>query len=105
VRRESPLSRTGAWGDERAAESDRRFALLIAMIRDPRRWPKLRGRGRSAIIEGQEVAMSDERPIVTEANKDRIRQGVTGHNVRYVVIIGCALVIIAFVIIAVFMRP
>jgi hypothetical protein len=96
VRRESPLSRTGAWGDERAAESDRRFALLIAMIRDPRRWPKLRGRGRSA---------SDERSVVTEGDKDRVRQGVTGHNVRYVVIIGCALVIVAFVIIAAFMRP
>jgi hypothetical protein len=75
------------------------------MIRDPRRWPKLRGRGRSAFIEGQEVAMSDERPIVTEGNKDRLRQGVTGHNVRYVVIFSCALVIIAFAIIAALVRP
>lgn len=42
---------------------------------------------------------SSERPVVTEANKDRIRAGVTGHNVRYVVIAGCALVIVAFIII------
>ena len=49
--------------------------------------------------------MSDERPIVTEGNKDRVRQGVTGHNVRYVVIIGVALAIIGGIIIAAFMRP
>jgi hypothetical protein len=95
----------GDEADEAVAEKDRRFALLIAMIRNPRRWPKLRGRGRSSSIEGQERAMSDERPVVTEGNKDRVRQGVTGHNVRYVVIISCALVIIAFVIIAAIMRP
>ena len=45
--------------------------------------------------------MSDnEIPIVTESNKDGIRGRVTGHNVRYVVIISCALVIVAFVVIA-----
>lgn len=49
--------------------------------------------------------MSDERPIVTEGNKDRIRQGVTGHNVRYVVIASLALVIVAFMIIAAFVKP
>jgi hypothetical protein len=95
----------GDEADEAAAEKDRRFALLIAMIRDSRRWPRLRGRGRSSSIEGQEPAMSDERRVVTKGNKDRVRQGVTGHNVRYVVIISCALVIIAFVIIVAIMRP
>jgi hypothetical protein len=35
--------------------------------------------------------VSDERPIVTEDNQDRVRQGVTGHNVRYVVIVSVAL--------------
>ena len=49
--------------------------------------------------------MSNERPIVTEGNKDRIRQGVTGHNVRYVVIVSVALVIVAFIIIAAIVRP
>jgi hypothetical protein len=45
--------------------------------------------------------MSNERPIiVTERNKDRIRAGVTGHNVLYVLIISTALVIVAFIIIA-----
>jgi hypothetical protein len=43
---------------------------------------------------------NNEIPIVTESNKDGIRGGVTGHNVRYVVIISCALVIVAFVVIA-----
>ncbi len=43
--------------------------------------------------------MDDERPVVTEKNEDRIRAGVTGHNVRYVVVIGIALVVIAFIII------
>jgi hypothetical protein len=56
--------------------------------------------------QGQERAMSDnEIPIVTESNKDRIRAGVTGHNVRYVVIISCALVIVAFIIVAFIVRP
>jgi hypothetical protein len=56
--------------------------------------------------QGQKRAMSDnEIPIVTESNKDRIRAGVTGHNVRYVVIISCALVIVAFIIVAFVVRP
>lgn len=42
---------------------------------------------------------SSERPVVTEANKDRIRAGVTGHNVRYVVLASCAIVIVAFIVI------
>jgi hypothetical protein len=49
--------------------------------------------------------MSDERPIVTESNKERIQQGVTGHNVRYVVIASVAIVVIAFIIIAAVFRP
>lgn len=43
--------------------------------------------------------MDNERPVVTEANKDRVRAGVTGHNVRYVLLGGCALVIAAYIII------
>ena len=46
----------------------------------------------------------EERPIVTEANKDRIRAGVTGHKVRYVLFGSVALVVIAFAAIAVFVR-
>jgi hypothetical protein len=45
--------------------------------------------------------MSDETPLVTESNKDQIRAGVTGHNVRYVLIISCALVIVAFIVIVI----
>lgn len=49
--------------------------------------------------------MYDERPVVTEENKVRIRQGVTGHNVRYVLFASCALVIVLFILIAIFGRP
>jgi Flp pilus assembly protein TadB len=46
-----------------------------------------------------------ERPVVTEENKVAVRAGSTGHNVRYVLIASCALVIAAFIIIALFVRP
>ena len=46
-----------------------------------------------------------ERPIVTEANKTSARAGSTGHNVRYVLIASCALVIIGFIAIALFVKP
>ena len=79
-----------------ANDGDRRFALLLAMM-------IARGRGRrdrSGWVEGRELAMDNERPVVTEANKDRIRAGVSGHNVRLVLILGLALVVIAYIIIA-----
>jgi Flp pilus assembly protein TadB len=46
-----------------------------------------------------------ERPVVTEANKTAVRAGSTGNNVRYVLIASCALVIIAFIAIALFVKP
>jgi hypothetical protein len=46
-----------------------------------------------------------ERPVVTEANKEAVRAGHTGDHLRYVLIASCALVIIAFIAIAVFVRP
>jgi len=46
-----------------------------------------------------------ERPVVNEANKVDVRAGSTGNNVRYVLIASCALVIMAFIVIAVFVRP
>jgi hypothetical protein len=48
---------------------------------------------------------NNEIPIVTESKKDRIRGGVAGHNVRYVVINSCALVIAAFTVFAFVVRP
>ena len=39
---------------------------------------------------------SQHRPIVT---KTEARQGVTGHNVRYVLVFGLAAVIIAFAVV------
>ena len=46
--------------------------------------------------------MTDEKPTVITAT--RARQGVTGHNVRYVLIFSMALVLIAFLAVAVFMK-
>ncbi len=42
----------------------------------------------------------EERPVL-EPNE--ARQGVMGHNVRYVVIIGTVLVVIAFIAVALFL--
>ena len=49
--------------------------------------------------------MADDEGRPTEINETRARQGVTGHNVRYVLIIGIALAVIAFVAVAAFMKP
>lgn len=45
-----------------------------------------------------------ERPIVTEANKESVRAGHTGDNLRYVLIGSCALVIIAFIVVALLVK-
>jgi hypothetical protein len=46
--------------------------------------------------------MTDERPKVIAP--DRARQGVTGHNVRYVLMISMVLVIVALLGVALFIR-
>ena len=46
-----------------------------------------------------------ESPVVTEANKEAVRQGHTGDHLRYILIASCALVIIAFIVIAMVVRP
>ncbi|MBV8104490.1 MAG: hypothetical protein JO223_07685 [Hyphomicrobiales bacterium] len=46
-----------------------------------------------------------ERPVVTESNQDRIRQGETGHHLRYILIGSCALVILLFIAITAFLKP
>ena len=45
-----------------------------------------------------------ERPIVTEANKEAVRAGHTGDHLRYVLIASCALVVIGFVLVAMFLK-
>ncbi len=45
-----------------------------------------------------------ERPVVTEANKEAVRAGHTGDNLRYVLIASCALVIIAFILVALIVK-
>ena len=49
--------------------------------------------------------MGDERPEATEISVERARQGVTGHNVRYVLVVSIALVVIGFLAVALLMRP
>ena len=46
-----------------------------------------------------------ERPVVTKSNEERVRQGETGHHVRHILLISVALVIVLFVLIAIFVRP
>lgn len=46
-----------------------------------------------------------ERPVVTEANKEAVRSGSTGRHVRYVLMASCALVIIAFIAVALSVKP
>jgi hypothetical protein len=46
-----------------------------------------------------------ERPVVTEENKTAVRGGATGYNLRYVVIASLVLVMVAWVLVEVFVRP
>ena len=41
--------------------------------------------------------MDDSRPTRTVLNKTEARQGVTGHNVRYVLVWGTVLAVIALI--------
>ena len=86
-------------------ERDRHFALLVAMMIPVGRRGLWRLSPANASTQARKRAMSDERPIVSEDNQDRVRQGVTGHNVRYVVIVSVALAIIVFIMVAVLARP
>jgi hypothetical protein len=52
-----------------------------------------------------DIDKAHERPVVTEANKEAVRQGHTGDHLRYILIGSCALVIVAFIVIALFVRP
>ncbi len=45
-----------------------------------------------------------ERPVVTEENKTRIRAGITGQGVRAVLFSSLAIVIVAFIAIAIWVR-
>ena len=46
-----------------------------------------------------------QRPIVTKSNQDQIRQGETGHRIRYILIISCAPVVIFFIAVALLFKP
>ena len=43
--------------------------------------------------------MRDELSADASASANRVRQGVTGHNVRYVLVFGIAGVVLAFIVI------
>jgi hypothetical protein len=54
----------------------------------------------------QERSMNaHERPIITEANKTAVRAASTGNNVRYVLIGSVALALLAWILVAYFVRP
>jgi hypothetical protein len=44
----------------------------------------------------------DERPVVTKQNEERVRAGETGRHVRYILQTSLALVVVLFVLIALF---
>jgi hypothetical protein len=50
------------------------------------------------------MAKVHERPVVTEANTEAVRAGHTGDHLRYVLIASCALVIIAFIVVALLVK-
>jgi hypothetical protein len=45
-----------------------------------------------------------ERPVVTETNKEVVRAGHAGDGLRYVLIASCALVVVGFILVALFVR-
>lgn len=58
----------------------------------------------TVVVNPPIVADSHEQPIVTETNKEAVRAGHTGDGLRYVLIASCALVIIGFVLVALFSK-
>jgi hypothetical protein len=88
------------------SERDRRFALLAAMATADRRLAlRRRPIRRDFITEDLRDQREHQQPVVAKANKDRMRAGVTGHNVRTVLCVSLALVIVLFVGVAAFIRP
>ncbi len=107
--------RTGA----RISERDRRFALLVLMMSSMRARGETVNTGFSRSARGnqgiarwrrlmparrEKVMDPNEQPIVTGDNKERVRAGVTGHNVRYVLFASLALVVVLFVAVELVMR-
>jgi hypothetical protein len=85
------------------SERDLRFALLVDILSSGRR--RRTGRRRIHSSFRREYAMdANERPIVTEANKEKVRAGATGFGMRYVLLGGMGLVIVLFIAVALFAR-
>jgi hypothetical protein len=85
-----------------ADEKNRRFALLVALMA-----PRERRVGMTPGASAEQGANSlneQERHVVTRANQDRVRAGVTRHKLRYVLIVSIAIVVVAFIAIYLFMR-
>jgi hypothetical protein len=58
------------------------------------------GEGRNqlgTVMQATRSEPGDQRPVVKTANQ--ARQGVTGHNVRYVLTVGTALAIVALAVV------
>jgi hypothetical protein len=64
------------------------------------------GKLSSSVLISKESSMdAHQRPIVTEENKVDVRAGSTGHHVRYILIGGVALAILAWILVEVLVRP
>jgi len=80
------------------SERERRFAFLVAMMSPADR------RGRRRPLLRRETIMDSREQLVTKANKEGVRAGVTGHNARYVLLASIGLVVLVFIVLAAFFR-
>ncbi len=89
--RASSAARSRATGIPRGSRS-------ACRSRDPA-WPAEPDRS------GRRAVRAEPGPAVAKHNEERMRQGVTGHNVVAVLIASCALVIVLFILVAIFVWP
>jgi hypothetical protein len=59
----------------------------------------------TVLVRKEAFMNARERPVVTETNKTAVRAGSTGNNVHYALIGNVALAIIAWILVAHFVRP
>ena len=80
------------------SERERRFAFVLVVMSLADR------RGRRRPLSRRETIMGSLEQLVTEANKEGVRAGVTGHNARHVLLASIGLVVLVFIVLAAFFR-
>jgi hypothetical protein len=97
----SPIERKNAC-ERPTRDADRRLALLVALMTNER---GRRCDGAAWTADFAEFGwLMNEPPAVIKGNEERVRRGETGHPVRDIVVISMALVIVAFILVAIFLR-